>query len=881
MRNVNNKKAIRRLADKSFRAARTRNIIAVTAIALTAMLFTALFTLGIGTVENFQQATMRQSGGDSHGVIKNLSPEQYEKLSRDPSIEETADCMLMAETVTNPEFLKRHAELWYIPEYHYPHCFIEIIEGKAPESADEILMDQVSMELLGLEAKAGQQVTLGLQIKPRDTETVERKFTVSGVIKADPALNVGFGIVSGGYREAHADELTYTYHEDFANTGSVRMDVNFSNSFSIQKKLEKVIANGGYSTDEIEANANWAYISDGADSDPITTGAVLGGLLLIMLTGYLIIYNIFQISVIRDIRYYGLLKTIGATSRQVKKILRRQALFLGLMGIPLGLVLGFLIGTGIMPKIVEISTYEYTEMEVSANPWIFLGAAVFTMLTLWISTGNPARIAAKVSPVEAVRYTDGGEPKQKRSRRTADRKGAAGGMAAAGREKKTTDGGKLWRMAFSNLGRNKKRTVLVLCSLSLAVVLLNSVFTVTHAFDMDRYLRKFVSSDFLIANAVYYQSLYTGSSEETVQEEKLTESFIKVCEGLDGFQKGGRLYFSVTAAALKGDRWTPPETVPKDDNGIVGRYVQGKFYPLNRRGNNYLASLCGMEDFFYDKLEIWKGESDLQVIREKLASGKYLLCSVFTDDNAAVEEDTVMHQPGDKIVLVCGDGQEREFEVLSLIKENYYGMTNRRKSEFLYYVPADVFQEMASDQYLMSYSFDVEDGRGDEIARRLESYTKTEEPMMHYESKGTWEDQFHQLSGLFTLVGGVMTLVVGLIGILNFSNSVLTGIVTRQQEFAMLEAIGMTKKQIRKMVVLEGLYYAGGTIVFSLVFGCAFSATILRMLTNGMWFMQYQFVIWPMLAVFPVLLLLGYAVPEMAIRLGKKESVVERLRRPE
>ena len=88
MRNVNNKKAIRRLADKSFRAARTRNIIAVTAIALTAMLFTALFTLGIGTVENFQQATMRQSGGDSHGVIKNLSPEQYEKLSRDPRSEE-------------------------------------------------------------------------------------------------------------------------------------------------------------------------------------------------------------------------------------------------------------------------------------------------------------------------------------------------------------------------------------------------------------------------------------------------------------------------------------------------------------------------------------------------------------------------------------------------------------------------------------------------------------------------------------------------------------------------------------------------------------------------------------------------------------------------
>lgn len=217
---------------------------------------------------------------------------------------------------------------------------INIIDGKTPPTADEILLDEVSMDLLGMEAKAGQQVTLELQVKPQDTEIIERTFTVSGVIKADPALNVGFGIVCEAYRDAHTKELAYTYPEDYANTGSVRMDVNFSNSLSIEKKLERVIINGGFSIDEsdedyIAYNANWAYISDGAGSDPITMGAVLGGLGLIILTGYLIIYNIFQISVIRDIRYYGLLKTIGTTSRQVKKILRRQAMLLGLMGIPL------------------------------------------------------------------------------------------------------------------------------------------------------------------------------------------------------------------------------------------------------------------------------------------------------------------------------------------------------------------------------------------------------------------------------------------------------------------------------------------------------------------------------------------------------------------
>lgn len=76
------------------------------------------------------------------------------------------------------------------------------------------------------------------------------------------------------------------------------------------------------------------YISDGAEGDPVVMGALSAALLLILLTGYLIIYNVFQISVMKDIRYYGLLKTVGTTGRQVERILRRQAWRLALMGIP-------------------------------------------------------------------------------------------------------------------------------------------------------------------------------------------------------------------------------------------------------------------------------------------------------------------------------------------------------------------------------------------------------------------------------------------------------------------------------------------------------------------------------------------------------------------
>ncbi len=350
MRKVKNKKVIRRLANKSFRSNQTRNMIAVLAIALTTMLFTTIFTIGLGTIESFQLSTMRQSGGNCHGVFKNLTWEQYDRLKDHPSIKECAPCILAAEDIKNPEFLKRHVEAWYMPAYHYPHCFLNIIDGKAPEKPQEILMDDMSLQLLGLPAKAGQEVTLEMQLGSSREETIPRTFYVSGVLQSDPAFNVGFAIVSDAYLDTYADELTYTYDKDYSRVGAIRMDVNFSNSLGIQKNLDKVIRDCGYSTDEtqkdyIESNANWAYISDGAEADPMTMAAMAAGLLLVLFTGYLIIYNVFQISVMKDIRYYGLLKTVGTTGRQVKKILRHQAVWLSVLGIPLGILAGFFRGS--------------------------------------------------------------------------------------------------------------------------------------------------------------------------------------------------------------------------------------------------------------------------------------------------------------------------------------------------------------------------------------------------------------------------------------------------------------------------------------------------------------------------------------------------------
>ena len=128
-------------------------------------------------------------------------------------------------------------------------------------------------------------------------------------------------------------------------------------------------------------------------------------------------------------------------------------------------------------------------------------------------------MAAAISPVEAVKYTDSNADIRKKN-------------------KKSTDGGKIYKMALSNLGRNRKRTVLVIVSLSLSVILMNSVVTMTESFDLDKYLSTFVDTDFLAAHAQYFNNNYRSN------EVRVSESMIQAIEEETGFEEGGRIFFT-------------------------------------------------------------------------------------------------------------------------------------------------------------------------------------------------------------------------------------------------------------------------------------------------------------------------------------------------
>lgn len=842
---VNNRKAVANLSAKSFHANKTRNLFAIIAIALTTILFTSIFTMGIGTVESLQQATMRQAGGDGHAVLKYITQEQFDAVKDNAGIKEIAFDMALCDDVENSELLKRHAEFWYDDEVGLKLGFIEPEAGHVPQKENEVIADSKTLELLGVPQELGANISLELNIRGK---TITRDFVLCGWWKSDPAFDVGQIFTSRAYVDAHKDELQCTYYEDNSMTGAINAYIMFPSSTNLQAKLDNLLKESNFSSvktdpNYIASNVNWSYLSTNLGMDMGTIRGLGCGLLLIVLTGYLIIYNIFQISIVRDIRFYGLLKTIGTTASQLRRIIRRHAMILSAIGIPIGLFLGFFSGKALVPLLMNNSSYAGSALSVSPRPLIFIGSALFALVTVFISTLKPARMAGKVSPIEAVRYTESDAPKHG--------------------HKKSLNGAKMDRMALSNVGRNKKRAVLVVISLSLSIVLLNTVVALSDSIDMDKFLSKFTDTDFLIAHADYFNDEFYGVENET------SEQMIQAVQTLDGFEEGGRLYGG------------------RENMFFAENSADASSPNIDEQGHIYSA-VYGLEQLPMERLTLIDGEIDMG----KLNSGDYILEGIHLDDNGRAMPETANYQVGDTVTLYNwrtadpSNPDERvytphQYTVLGHVAIKTYTNSDRSYWGYTFYLPAQVYKTIVDSPAAMSYAFNVADDNESSAEAFLKEYTTSTEPMMNYESKSTSVSSFEGMRNTVLLVGGALGGIIGLIGILNFINAVLTSIVARKKEFAMLQSIGMTRRQLKTMLCYEGLYYAGLSEICALILGIIISLAVVQAICEQMWFLSYTMVMWPLIIAIPVLLFLGAAVPLTVYSVTDRQSIVERLREAE
>ena len=880
---VSNGKTIRRLGWRSMKAARTRNLIAILAIALTTVLFTSLFTIAMSINDGFQQSNFRQVGGFSHGGFKYLTEEQFNELKDDPRIDQWGLRRFLGMPTEVP-FNKSHVEVSYADANYAHWAFCDPIEGRLPEEGtDEAATDTAVLELLGIEPEIGAKFTLTFDV---DGHTTTQTFTLSGWWERDEAIVASHVLIPESRVDAVLNEVGVTPPGSSGMIGTWNLDVMLkSGSRHIEQDLNQILADHGYQSetagdDYIDTGVNWGYtgaqLSD--NLDPIVVAAIAAMLLLIIFTGYLIIYNVFQISVTNDIRFYGLLKTIGTTPRQLGWIIRQQALTLSLAGIPLGLIAGWFIGGQIAPAIV--SQMEGIVPVTSVSPVIFIGAALFSLVTVLLSCRKPGRAAAKVSPIEAVRYTEGGTIRRK--------------------TKKGRGGVSLLSMAWANLGRSRSKTAVTVTSLSLAVVLLTVTVNFANGFDMDKYVSNFTASDFIVADAGKFQN----SVLDFTADMAVPQSVIGDISAQGGITDGGVIY-GQTFGALE---YVTEDWFRQNKERFYTPEQMDNLIRLTERNEEGLLAdriqLSGMSDFALDHLTVLDG--DLSKLYED--GGRYVAAVYAEDDYGSAELDSHWARLGDTVTVryveetayVDPDTgiayaspedvpaganwvaqpvkyRDVEYEVAALVtvpsafSYRYYGA-----DEFI--LNDQTFLRDSGTSDVMYYAFDTTDEANDAMEEFLRDYTENVNPQFDYESKALYAAEFEGMRSMFQLCGGALSFIVGLVGVLNFFNAILTGIIARKREFAVLQSIGMTGKQLKAMLVYEGLFYALGAAVISLILTLALGPVAFTAVGSLFWFFTYRLTLTPFLIVVPVFALLGVLVPLAVYRFVSKSTIVERLR---
>ena len=163
----------------------------------------------------------------------------------------------------------------------------------------------------------------------------------------------------------------------------------------------------------------------------------------------------------------------------------------------------------------------------------------------------------------------------------------------------------------------------------------------------------------------------------------------------------------------------------------------------------------------------------------------------------------------------------------------------------------------------------------------LRDYTENVNPELDYESKALYAAEFEGMRSMFLLLGGALSFIVGLVGVLNFFNAILTGILARKRELAVLQSIGMTGKQLKTMLIYEGVLYALGALLLALVLAVVLGPAAFSALETLFWFFTYRFTLVPIGVLLPVFLLLGTLVPLGVYQSVARHTIVERLREAE
>lgn len=812
-----------RVAYCNMRHYKSKNILIGIAIILTTLLLFVIPSIGKDMVEvNF--AVINKIYPTWHALYRNVDESTVTKLAAHHDVKtyglrSDAGYMNLEDATVSMMYMDRTGMELYK---------VKLKEGQLPQKENDIVVSKGILEALGQNGKIGDTITVPYQILKDDglDYTKEKDFRICGFLadnESSKEQKQYTSLVSEAFLKAEipVEQVKYRFLLQVnGQKGNTTADYT--------ETIQNIARQFGISEDDM--NINKEYLAANY-VDPATIPVIVGIMLIVVLAGIITIYSVYYVSMNQRVREFGKLKAIGATKRQLRQIVLREGMGVALFAIPIGLLIGTVAVKVVLLQFVEhakdsnvLITEAYKVVakgEVQLYYWwIYLLAIAVTLCTVYLSLMKPMRMAAKVSEIEAMRY-QGGSKRQKSSRK---------GYQFLN----------IGRLTKRNLAENKKKSTITIVSMAVTGIFVMMVATVLSCANPMESAKSSIVGQYEISPIVESGNKEHPEYEwaEVQKNNPLNEGLKQQIEELDGVERVD------VFTALKVSGGPFEEKIGTEFiNGVPEEYAE----------------------------ELKKGITEGNVTYEELKSG----------DKVILDRALLHWYPdikvGDKLKLNIHDGDntfQKEIEVaaigeygtgltnyncLIMAKEGAEKLTINNSSSY-FQVIADKDYDEALEASLQA----IVDGSG-----RLQMRTWKNE----YD---TWENAIQMTRGACY----AFIIILAAISIMNLINTMINSVHVRKKELGMMQSIGMSDRQLMKMLQLEGIFYTVGTLIISIGVGSlAGYPLFLYAKRTGMFDIStYHY---PVTAAIIIILTLFVIQMLLAIFIAKsvrKDSLIERIR---
>ena len=776
----------KKLAKKSLQSEKRRNLMVVIAVALAAFLicFTGIVSTSLTQMQRNQVVDTYEA------VWLGVEENDIETLKGLPEFERVGGYYMLGEELSEQGY---HASYVYCDAQmmEIGRDQMKLLEGNLPQKANEVVVSEYFLSTYGNNAKIGDTVTL-------DTESFHGDYVVTGIMDSvnEKEANTCAIILS---------KAALTEWKGFDPAG-YRAYVHFKNSDQLGEELItsycREIAEEYQLPNPSMNNKYFAYASKSFDFLPI-----VGVIVIVLIGGYIVIQSIFRISINDKIRSYGQLRTIGATPKQIKRIVKREGRKLGSIGILIGTVLGVCCGFLLFSKGFNAVSYVVMVSLTLISSWIMVS----------ISIRKPVKIAAGISPIEAVRFT----PVQKdiRSRKKNIKLNPVS-------------------MGIANFKRDRKKTISIVASLSIGGILLMVVSSIVLVRSPEQIARLyFPDSDYKI----YLQDL---SEEMLVKGNPLNEELKQEVLSVDGVTD-----IIVARQSLH----TSIKTDANQNSGICDTLTDQNYAMVEAALTEGTMPTDSHSIVIHDQIVAYFEDMGVgSTVEFSSIDGKQsipvTISGVFSTS---------------KMPVIFGHGRAHtDGSVFFAPKDLFY----------------ELYPEITTFDY--SWSIVSNPKKAETVKAELKNIVAEHSNLALDEIDTAIAAEKSQNSAAFGSMQ-VLSWLVFLFGVINLINTTLSNQMSRKQENSVLRSIGLTQKQLCKMNICEGLCYAFFATLAILIVGFPISIVASREIsiaTFGGNVVPYKFPVLEMGLFILVLFGMELILSVWTIRRQKKQSLIEQMR---